>query len=588
MEIESVLKQDLANVLNALYGQSLGLDAIKLEQTNPDFIGDYTLVAFPYVRWSKLNPEQTANAIGEALMQSSSVLQSFNVVKGFLNLELKQSVWISSILSHQAIPSFPKKEKVMVEYSSPNTNKPLHLGHVRNNLLGSSLANILKANAYEVIQANLINDRGIHICKSMLAWQKFGQNETPESSGMKGDHLVGKYYVEFDKHCKAEIKTLIEQGVAEDQASKQAPLLLEAQDMLRKWEAGDQATITLWKTMNQWVYDGFAKTYKQLGVEFDQYYYESNTYLLGKDLIEMGLEKGVFYKKTDGSTWIDLSADGLDEKLVLRGDGTSVYITQDIGTAQLKYNQYACSKSIYVVGNEQDYHFKVLFLILKKLGFDWANGLYHLSYGMVDLPSGKMKSREGTVVDADDLMSEMIQTAKEKTEELGKTSGMSDEEKTRLYHTLGMGALKFFMLKVDPQKRMLFNPAESIDFQGDTGPFVQYTYARINSIMRSAQAEDKTIHQVPSAIRASEVQLIQTVLAYKQELQKAAQSYSPSIIANYLLQLAKAFNRLYNDVSILKAIDANERAFRLHLSALTAETIQHGLSLLGVNSPERM
>jgi len=588
MEMESVLKSDIAHVLNTLYGHTLSLESIKLEQTNADFKGDYTLVTFPFVRLSKQSPEQTANAIGEALMAQSTMLNSFNVVKGFLNLELKQAVWIESILKHQAIPEFPKNEKVMVEYSSPNTNKPLHLGHIRNNLLGSSLAKILKANAYEVIQANLINDRGIHICKSMLAWQKFGQNDTPESSGLKGDHLVGKYYVEFDKHYKQEIKALLEHGLSEEAAAKQSPLLIEAQDMLRKWEAGDQATMDLWRTMNQWVYDGFASTYKQLGVEFDQYYYESNTYLLGKDLIELGLSKGVFYKKADGSVWIDLSAEGLDEKLVLRADGTSVYITQDIGTAKLKFEQYACSKSIYVVGNEQDYHFKVLFLMLKKLGFEWAEGLYHLSYGMVDLPSGKMKSREGTVVDADDLMSEMIQTAKEKTEELGKTTGMSESEKAELYATLGLGALKFFMLKVDPQKRMLFNPAESIDFQGDTGPFVQYTFARINSIMRSAQAEDKLLSNPPTEIKSSEVQLIQSLLAYKNELQKAAQLYSPSIIANYLLQVAKAFNRLYNDVSILKAIDVNERAFRLHLSALTAETIQHGLGLLGVNSPARM
>jgi len=513
----------------------------------------------------------------------------------------------------------------MVEYSSPNTNKPLHLGHIRNILLGYSISQIIEANGYETIKANLVNDRGIHICKSMLAWQRFGNGETPASSGMKGDHLVGKYYVAFENALVDQTKETLDLAKSglwnpenqtvlnryrvlwnaltsakddkqsakilddiKDLVRNQSEIMQATSELLRQWEAGNPEVLDLWSTMNGWVYEGFHSTYQKLGVEFNKYYYESNTYLLGKDLIELGLSKGVFYKKADGSVWIDLSAEGLDEKLVLRADGTSVYITQDIGTAKLKFEQYACSKSIYVVGNEQDYHFKVLFLILKKLGFEWAEGLYHLSYGMVDLPSGKMKSREGTVVDADDLMSEMIQTAKEKTEELGKTTGMSESEKAELYATLGLGALKFFMLKVDPQKRMLFNPAESIDFQGDTGPFVQYTFARINSIMRSAHAEDKLLSNPPTEIKSSEVQLIQCLLAYKNELQKSAQLYSPSIIAHYLLQLAKAFNRLYNDVSILKAVDANERAFRLHLSALTAETIQHGLGLLGVNSPARM
>jgi len=588
MEMDVLLKSGICNALNHLYGAAVEIDSIKLEPTNADFRGDFTFVTFPYLKVSKKNPEQTANEIGEYLNANLNDIESFNVVKGFLNIAFSQNFWIEKFKTIDNLKASESKGKVMVEYSSPNTNKPLHLGHVRNNLLGYSVSSILKTYGYEVTQANLINDRGIHICKSMIAWQKFGNGETPESIGLKGDHLVGKYYVEFDKQYKAEIKTLTESGVEAALAEKQAPLILEAQEMLRKWEAGDTEVMELWKKMNAWVYAGFEVTYKNLGVHFDQYYYESNTYLLGKDLIEEGLNKDVFYRKEDGSVWIDLTDEGLDEKLVLRSDGTSVYITQDIGTAELKYKQFACDKSIYVVGNEQDYHFKVLFLILKKLGKTWANGLYHLSYGMVDLPSGKMKSREGTVVDADDLMQEMIDTAKAKTEELGKTDNMPEQEKIELHKTLGLGALKFFMLKVDPQKRMLFNPEESIDLQGDTGPFVQYTYARISSMLRAANADDLNAAFEITSANETEINLIKELDNYKLELQKAALSYSPSLIANYALNLAKAFNRVYNDVSFLKEEDSNKRRFRISLAQKTSETIKQSLNMLGIHAPNRM
>jgi arginyl-tRNA synthetase len=588
MEMDMLLKSGICNALNHLYGASVDLDAIKLEPTNADFKGDFTFVTFPFLKTSKKNPEQTANEIGEYLKNNLSEIESYNVVKGFLNIGFSQIYWIEKFKEIDNLKVLEPKGKVMVEYSSPNTNKPLHLGHIRNNLLGYSVSTILKTYGYEVTQANLINDRGIHICKSMIAWQKYGNGETPESSGLKGDHLVGKYYVEFDKHYKTEIKLLLDSGMESALAEKQAPLILEAQEMLRKWEAGDSEVIELWKKMNAWVYAGFEITYKNLGVHFDQYYYESNTYLLGKNLIEEGLNKNVFYKKDDGSVWIDLRDEGLDEKLVLRSDGTSVYITQDIGTADLKYKDYACDKSIYVVGNEQDYHFKVLFLILQKLGKTWANGLYHLSYGMVDLPSGKMKSREGTVVDADDLMQEMIDTAKAKTEELGKTDNMPEQEKTELHKTLGLGALKFFMLKVDPQKRMLFNPEESIDLQGDTGPFVQYTFARINSMLNAASSDDLNSEFDIKSANDTEINLIKVLDTYTLELQKAAIAYSPSLIATYSLNLAKAFNRVYNDVSFLKEADVNKRRFRLLLARKTSETIKQSLLMLGIQAPNRM
>lgn len=588
MKIEELLKSGIANALNQLYGHSCAPDAIRLEPTNPDFEGEFTFVCFPFLRFSGKGPEATASDIGAFLQNAVSEVESYNVVKGFLNLELSETFWLSTFrqLFEQSEPLL--QGRVMVEYSSPNTNKPLHLGHIRNNLLGFSVASILKAAGMEVIKANLINDRGIHICKSMLAWQKFGNGETPESSGIKGDHLVGKYYVEFDKHYKTEIQALCDTGMGREDAEKQAPLMLEAQEMLRKWEAGDPEVKALWAMMNAWVYAGFDITYRTLGVEFDKYYYESNTYLLGRDLVETGLEKGVFFKKEDGSVWIDLSAEGLDQKLVLRSDGTSVYITQDIGTAQLKYEEFACSRSIYVVGNEQDYHFKVLFLILKKLGFAWADGLHHLSYGMVDLPSGKMKSREGTVVDADDLMAEMVEAAREKTEELGKTDSMTEAEKQQLYKTLGLGALKFFMLKVDPQKRMLFNPQESIDLQGDTGPFVQYTYARISSMLKAAVPEELNAEYAVEGVHDSELSMIRVLAQYEDELLKAAQQYSPAVLANYVLQVAKAFNRLYNDVSFLREPETGIRVFRLRLAMQTAHVIKTCLGLLGIQCPDRM
>jgi arginyl-tRNA synthetase len=478
------------NAIKQIYNEEIAESVINIQETRKEFEGQITIVVFPIVRFSKKSPEETATAIGEYLVQNVEQVTAFNVVKGFLNLSIADSYWLNlfnnELLSDDFAKVKPNGQKVMVEYSSPNTNKPLHLGHVRNNLLGYAVAELLKADGYEVFKVNLVNDRGIHICKSMLAWEKWGNGETPESSNLKGDHLVGKYYVIFDKEYKKEIEALIAEGQTEDEAKKNAPLIKAAQQMLLAWEAGDEQVISLWKKMNGWVYDGFAVSYKNLGVDFDKYYYESNTYLLGKDTVDEGLEKGVFFKKEDGSVWIDLTAEGLDQKLVLRADGTSVYITQDLGTAQMKYDDYHMDQSIYVVGNEQDYHFKVLFLILEKLGKSWAKGLHHLSYGMVDLPSGKMKSREGTVVDADDLVAEMIETAKQKTEALGKINDFSDAEKEELYYNIGLGALKYFLLKVEPKKRLLFDPSESIDFQGHTGPFIQYTHARIKSLLSKA------------------------------------------------------------------------------------------------------
>ncbi len=588
MQIEEFIKTTISEAFTELYGVSQDAGMIKLESTNPDFPGDLTFVTFPYLKSSKKSPEQTAADIGGYLKENVEQLKDFNVVKGFLNLELSEQYWLDRIQFHQISILKKNAGRVMVEYSSPNTNKPQHLGHIRTNLLGYSVAEILRYTGYEVTRVNLLNDRGVHICKSMLAWKKWGHGETPATSGVKGDHLVGKYYVEFDKRYKEEISTLLAGGMEKEKAEREAPLMLEAQDMLRKWEAGDEATMLLWKMMNDWVFAGFEQTYKQLGVEFEQMYLESNTYLLGKDIVEEGLQKGVFFKKPDGSVWIDLTADGLDEKLVMRADGTSVYITQDLGTAELKYKDYQCEKSIYVVGNEQDYHFKVLFLILKKLGRKWADGCYHLSYGMVDLPSGRMKSREGTVVDADELMEEMIKTAREKTEDLGKTEGMGDHEKEHLYHTLGLGALKFFMLKVDPQKRMLFDPTESIDLQGDTGPFVQYTFARISSILRAAEPAELHDAYVVDTLKESEQDLVKVLCDFEKEVLKAASLYSPAVIAAYALQIAKAFNRVYNDISFLKETDIEKRKFRLQMAQKTSHTIHMLLDMLGMECPERM
>ncbi|WP_313258872.1 arginine--tRNA ligase [Sphingobacterium sp.] len=589
--IQELLIEKTVEAVNALYGAEIPASQLALQETRKEFEGQITLVVFPVTRFSKKSPEVTGNEIGTYLKENIQEISDFNVIKGFLNLSFSDEYWIE-LLNKTILPDsfgkYPQNgKKLMVEYSSPNTNKPLHLGHIRNNLLGYSVAEILKAYGYEVIKANLVNDRGIHICKSMLAWQKFGNGETPESAGLKGDHLVGKYYVVFDKEYKKEIDQLKQDGQTEDEAKKNAPLMKEAQVMLQKWEGNDAEVINLWKTMNGWVYAGFDKTYKQLGVDFDKFYYESETYLLGKDIIQEGLEKGVFFKKEDNSVWIDLTDEGLDQKLVLRGDGTSVYITQDLGTAQLKYDEFNMDESIYVVGNEQDYHFKVLFAILKKLGKEWANGLYHLSYGMVDLPSGKMKSREGTVVDADDLMAEMIETAKERTEELGKTEGFNEEEKTSLYQTIGMGALKYFLLKVDPKKRLLFDPNESVDFQGHTGPFVQYTHARIKSVLRKAEYTGADV-KTPASISTYERDLIQALANYPAIIEASAQEFSPAQLANYAYDLAKLYNKFYHEETILKAEDENVKGFRLQMSASAARIIAESMNMLGIQVPERM
>lgn len=575
-----------------LYGSELPVNQITLQETRKEFDGQITVVVFPITRFSKKSPEATGAEIGAYLKERIESIVAFNTIKGFLNICLSDVYWtalFTTQLAQEGFGLFPTNgKKLMVEYSSPNTNKPLHLGHIRNNLLGYSVSEILKAYGYDVIKANLVNDRGIHICKSMLAWRRWGNGETPESSGLKGDHLVGKYYVIFDKEYKKEIDELKSQGHGEEEAKKQAPIIREAQQMLQKWEAGDEEVIALWKTMNGWVYKGFEETYGRLGVDFDQYYYESDTYLLGKDIIQEGLDKGVFFRKADNSVWIDLTEDGLDEKLVLRGDGTSVYITQDLGTAQLKYDDFGMDESIYVVGNEQDYHFKVLFLILKKLGKSWAEGLFHLSYGMVDLPSGKMKSREGTVVDADDLMDEMIATAKQRTEELGKTEGLPEEDKTHLYNIIGMGALKYFLLKVEPKKRLLFDPNESIDFQGHTGPFIQYTHARIKSVLTKGNYSDGQVIATPAALASSERDLIQLLGNYPASIEASAKEFSPAQLANYVYEVAKQYNKFYHEETILKAADAAVRDFRLHLSAATARIIANGMKLLGIEVPERM
>jgi arginyl-tRNA synthetase len=574
-----------------LYQTDITPDAVSLQETRKEFEGQVTIVTFPFTKFSRKTPEQTGAEIGDYINTELKEVAGFNVIKGFLNISLADSYWLdqlyTDILTDDFAVAKPNGKKVMVEYSSPNTNKPLHLGHVRNNLLGFSVAEILSAAGFEVVKANLVNDRGIHICKSMLAWQKFGNDETPQSTGEKGDHLVGKYYVLFDKEYKKQIDELKAVGQTEDEAKKNASVIKEAQEMLKKWETGDAEVINLWKTMNSWVYEGFDATYKKLGVDFDKFYYESNTYLLGKDIIEEGLQKGVFFKKDDGSVWIDLTADGLDEKLVLRGDGTSVYITQDLGTAQLKYDEYNVDQSIYVVGNEQDYHFKVLFLILDKLGKSWAKGLYHLSYGMVDLPSGKMKSREGTVVDADDLIDEMVSTAKEQTEALGKVDGFSEADKQELYYTIGMGALKYFLLKVDPKKRLLFDPNESVDFQGHTGPFIQYTHARIKSVLSRAGYENNTI--VNTTLLADvERDLVVTLTQFPTVIQQAANGHNPGIVANYVYEVSKVYNKFYHEKSILQAEDEQTKQFRLQLSAATAKVISKGMGLLGINVPERM
>jgi arginyl-tRNA synthetase len=591
MNIQNTIEVAVKKAIKSIY--DVEINSVEFQATRKDFEGDITVVIFALLRAVKGNPVEIGTKIGEFLKENTSEVSDFNVVKGFLNLVISDTTFISSFNAMYANDQFgkeqpnPNDKAVMVEYSSPNTNKPLHLGHVRNNLLGYSVAEITAASGKKVYKTQIINDRGIHICKSMLAWERFGNGETPESTGLKGDKLVGNYYVKFDQEYKKQISDLVTQGKTEEEAKKQAPILLEAQEMLIKWESGDIHVVALWEKMNQWVYDGFAVTYKELGVDFDKNYYESNTYLLGKDVVTDGIEKGVFYRKDDGSVWIDLTEEGLDEKIVLRSDGTAVYMTQDIGTAIERFNDYDLEELTYTVGNEQDYHFKVLFLILKKLGFDWAENLHHLSYGMVDLPSGKMKSREGTVVDADELMVEMVNTARDISEELGKLEGYSNHEKETLYKTIGLGALKYYILKVDPKKRILFDPKESIDFNGNTGPFIQYTYARIKSILRKADF-DYSVNTEGINLHDKEKEVLKTLQQYPETIQNAAKNHSPALIANYTYELVKNYNSFYQLVPILGCDNMEEKIFRTQLSKKVADTIKSSFGILGIEVPERM
>jgi arginyl-tRNA synthetase len=591
MDIVEILSNKVEVAVNTLYGLS---DKVLLQPTRKEFEGNYTYVFFGLVKNLKKSPPEIGNAIGTHLLENNDIFESFNVVQGFLNLQLKNSVWVNvlnDLLQIEVGSDITRTNKsVLVEYSSPNTNKPLHLGHLRNNFLGFSVSKILDAAGFDVTKACLVNDRGIHICKSMVAYNHFGNHETPESAGIKGDHLVGKYYVEFDKAYKGQIQDLTEKGATEDDAKKNAPIMVEAQDMLLKWEQNDPEIIALWQKLNGWVYEGFEKTYNKIGVNFDKTYYESNTYLLGKDLIEDGLAKGIFYKKEDNSVWIDLTDQGLDHKLVLRGDGTSVYITQDLGTTDLKFEDFSSEKSIWVVGNEQDYHFKVLFAIMKKLGRSYADGCYHLSYGMVDLPSGKMKSREGTVVDADELVDDMIATAKAMSAEKGKIDDLESEESSTLFRMLALGALKYYLLKVEPKKRMLFNPEESIDFQGNTGPFIQYTHARIKSILRKAEISENQLFKLQGkhALNAEELELVFLLKDYPSLIQNAASDYSPALVANYTYELAKTFNSFYTQHSVINEEIENIKYLRLGLIKKVAETIKHAMGLLGIDVPERM
>jgi arginyl-tRNA synthetase len=595
--IEQNLQQAVAGALKRLYGIEVSPDTVVLQATKKEFVGDYTVVVFPYVKQARKSPEQVANELGAAVKETVAEVADFNVIKGFLNFSVDDAYWVRFVSDEAADPDFgitkpnPSASPVVVEYSSPNTNKPLHLGHIRNNLLGWSVSELLAANGANVKKVNLVNDRGIHICKSMLAWLRYGNGETPESSGMKGDHLVGKYYVEFDKHYKEEVSQLTAQGMDEEEAKKQAPLMVEAQQMLKRWEEGDPEIRDLWTKMNGWVYAGFDETYRKMGVGFDKIYYESNTYLLGKELVQKGLDMGVLFRKDDGSVWCDLTADGLDQKLLLRRDGTSVYMTQDLGTALLRHNDFGAEQLIYVVGNEQDYHFKVLKLILGKLGFGWADKVYHLSYGMVELPNGKMKSREGTVVDADDLIAEMEVTAEEMCRDHGKNDDMTPEQLKELYHDLAMGALKYFILKVDPVKNMLFNPAESIDFNGNTGPFIQYTHARIRSIVRKAEEQGVSLTAslaAPAALTDKERAVVKSLHDLPATLSAAAANYSPAMVANYAYDLAKNFNSFYQDTPILRETDANLRLFRVKLCALVSVALKNTLRILGIVAPERM
>ncbi len=593
MKLQNLLDQHVKTAIKSNFNADL--ETVEFQATRKEFTGDITVVVFPMLRVVKGNPVVIGETIGNYLVENVNEVKAFNVVKGFLNIEISDAYYLdffNGIKSNDQFgfeSSSPNNKAVMVEYSSPNTNKPLHLGHIRNNLLGYSVAEILKASGKKVYKTQIINDRGIHICKSMLAWQRFGKGATPESTGLKGDKLVGKYYVKFDKEFKKEIKQLIAEGKTEEEAKKSAPILLAAQEMLQKWEAGDLQTVALWEKMNAWVYEGFDMTYKSLGVDFDQLYYESQTYLLGKEFVSEGLKKGVFFKKEDGSVWCDLTEDGLDEKIVLRSDGTAVYMTQDIGTAIQRVKDYPdVGGMVYTVGNEQEYHFQVLFLIIKKLGFDWAENLYHLSYGMVDLPSGKMKSREGTVVDADDLIDEMASTAEKISEELGKLEGYSSEEKKELYKMIGLGALKYYILKVDPAKRILFNPEDSIDFQGNTGPFIQYTYARIQSILRKADSNSAAASTSDLSLHPKEKEVLKQLELFPEVIQNAADNHSPALIANYTYELVKVFNSFYQNVSILGADDKAEKQFRVQLSHVVATTIKNAFGLLGIQVPERM
>ncbi len=592
MNTETFIAQIATSSIEALYG-AVDASQIQIQKTRKEFEGDYTLVTFPLLKLSRKAPEATANEIGEYIVANNPQISSFNVIKGFLNLSIAPSYWAERFTEEVADENYgqaaPSGRTMMIEYSSPNTNKPLHLGHIRNNLLGYSVAQILKANGHNVIKVNLVNDRGIHICKSMLAWQLYGNGATPESTGLKGDHLVGDYYVEFDKHYKAEVKELVAGGMSEEEAKKKAPIMLAAQEMLRKWEAKDPEVYELWQTMNGWVYDGFDVTYKALGVDFDKVYYESQTYLLGKSLVQDGLDKGVFFRKEDNSVWIDLEADGLDQKLLLRGDGTSVYMTQDLGTALSRFEENKLDDMVYVVGNEQNYHFQVLKLVLKKLGYEWSDNIYHLSYGMVELPEGKMKSREGTVVDADDLIENMVDTARDMSNELGKLDGCSEEEANAVCTMVGLGALKYFILKVDPKKTMLFDPRESIDFNGNTGPFIQYTHARICSILR--KADEAGIDYKSASIGEllpAEIELIKSLNDFPSVVANAGENFAPSVIAAYAYDLAKSFNGYYHDHSILREENAEIRKMRVMLAAEVARVISRAMKLLGIDVPQRM
>jgi len=597
MNIDQIIKSKIVEAVQALYGQTIQADSVQIQNTRKDVEGDMTVVVFPFLRISRKSPEQTATELGEYLKSHVGAVDDFLVVKGFLNLLISKAYWVTVLedaANNQEFGLTPANENsplVMVEYSSPNTNKPLHLGHIRNNLLGYSIGEIIKANGNNLVKTNIVNDRGIHICKSMYAWQKWGEGKTPENTGVKGDHLVGDFYVLFDKHYKAEISELMTSGLSKEEAEQQAPSIVAAREMLLKWEARDPEVIKLWEMMNQWVYDGFDITYKELGVDFDKIYYESDTYLVGKEEVLRGLKEGLFHQREDQSVWADLTADGLDEKILLRSDGTSVYMTQDIGTAKLRFNDYKIDKMIYVVGNEQNYHFQVLSVLLDKLGFDWGKGLHHFSYGMVELPHGKMKSREGTVVDADDLMAEMVDVARRTSEELGKLEGYSDDELAETYKTIALGALKYFMLKVDPKKNMLFNPEESIDFNGNTGPFIQYTYARIRSVIRKAEASGIQVTKkldVALSISEKEQELIKSLSLFPAAVKEAGDTYSPAIIANYIYSLVKEFNQFYHDHSILGEQDEAIRNFRLVLSQTIANVVKSGMNLLGIRVPERM